>query len=200
MKTPENTFENAQQGPTPEQTMRRGDWLDVILCAWGEQPRTERIFVRQLPIARVEDGSFQTAIVSESLIVKLYTGMDDEWAEQLTEDSLVELLQLGKLLNFPTLERWTTRKAGNVHAILSLLKMTDDQIKKATAPLEHVLQNLQSRAASSSTRSAPKTSASPSSNSGLPPAAASKPNGSTASASTTTTPSSEPTAKKTTEQ
>lgn len=167
-------------GPTPDQTARRGDRLDVVLCAYEAEPRTERIFVRQLPIARVEDETFQNACAQgETAMIQLYTGMDREWVEELTEESHVAILALGRQLNFPTLQRWIERKSDLVTTLLTMLATCEKLMTAATAPLANVLSKLQQSFKGSRTKSTPSSSPSRPLSSGSAPDAGSTTSGST---------------------
>lgn len=155
--------ETIQEGPSPEQKMAGGDWLDVRYLPHerGSAGRVETVFVRMCPLARFADKSFLRALGNEGDLIDFYCSRPAGWNETLTVDSQEEILRLGRQLNFPTFGRWLQSRKDNLHWAGTMISQMEESIRQAIAPLAEIWQSWHAALESSPTSSTGSDSASP---------------------------------------
>lgn len=106
---------------------------------------TEEVRVKEIPIRQFE--TFLIAIEDEAQIISIVTGKDEDWVDNLADESHEALVAAAMDVNFTRVERWLDRKVSRGQQFEN-----NPAVQKALV-LQKTLLTLQSSAIAPSTKS-----------------------------------------------
>lgn len=115
---------------------------EIVRLMGGKQVQVDfkngdsgEVFVKELPVRKM--GDFLAAVDNEVELIKMtICNVDDEWVDNLTNDSFEALVEVSLDVNFPTCERWMGRRE-------RLMKKVEPKLERFLAFAKYAPQSLQ---------------------------------------------------------
>lgn len=117
-----------------------GEWVEVTF----RDGTTERVWVRELTIRELMEGTIFTLVANEPALVEYYCARQEGWADTLVGASHSQIMEVGEKLNHPILAGWATRRKATGDFIAPLARMVtvamQDTLRPFMASLAKALQ------------------------------------------------------------